>query len=169
MHFTCVLGPGYLQGFVLLENFSTLAICCFSSKSHIKYQFHFMAFPCCCLLFVPLLLPCHAMVCSGWFTSTWCSGGHEFPVFAWPCQIPALQIAENPHFLVCCTTPKSMSQMQTLPGLVQGENPTAMGKQQRNGLRNGWPGAAAKCALVLLPDGTVPTGCDGVKVDLSLR
>lgn len=128
-----------------------------------------MAFPGCCSLFVPQLLPCHAMLCSGCFMSIWCSGGCKFPVFEWPGQIPALQIAENPHFLVCCTAPKSMGQMQTLPGLDEEENPTGLGKQQRDDLRNGWPGAAAKCAPGLLPDGAVPTGCDCVKANLSLR
>lgn len=100
--------------------------------------------------------------------SMWCSGGHKFLVFAWPCQIPAQKI-QNSHFLVCCTAPKSMGQMQTLPGLDEKENPTGLGKQQRDGLRNGWPGAAAKCVPRLLPDGAVPTGCDCVKANLSLR
>lgn len=109
-HFNCVLRSAYLQDFVFLESFYTLSMGYFSSKRHKKYQVHFMNFACCCLLFVLHVRPWFAQAA---LWELWCAGRHKFPVFA---NI-AMPNSSPSHFLVCCTTRKSMSQMQTVPGL----------------------------------------------------
>lgn len=101
-----------------------------------------MAFPCFCLLFVTQLLPCHGLLRLLYEYVVFRRAHVSCICMAMPNSSP--KKSKTPLFLVWCTAPKSMGQMETLPGLDEKENPTGLGKQQRDGLRNGVPWSSSK-------------------------